>query len=107
LDPARPIYCAECRPLVLEERKGREGKIKEIMRLPPISDSSESDDLTLSSPTTHKPRVVHSSTEKKPYRSDKPKNSPPIPPPLPPKTSSKISSPIQQSVAPGQRIQFD
>jgi len=118
LDPTRPIYCAECRPLVLEERKAKEGKMKEIMRLPPIADSSSgSDDLTLSPPTTNRPRIVRSEpiktppppppSVKKPHRAEKPRSAAPVPPPVPSKPSPKISAHTEQSVAPGQRIQFD
>lgn len=35
LDPTRPMYCPECRPIVLEEKKQRGSVVKQIARTPP------------------------------------------------------------------------
>lgn len=35
LDTSRPMYCPECRPIVLEEKKNRGSVVKQIARTPP------------------------------------------------------------------------
>jgi DNA-directed RNA polymerase subunit RPC12/RpoP len=34
LDTTRPIYCADCRPLVAEERKSKQGMMRQVKRTP-------------------------------------------------------------------------
>ena len=34
LDPSRPMYCPECRPIVMEERKNKSKKMKKMKRQP-------------------------------------------------------------------------
>jgi hypothetical protein len=34
LDPTRPMYCAECRPLILEERNQRSSTLKKMLKAP-------------------------------------------------------------------------
>ena len=34
LDPSRPMYCPECRPIVLEEKKNRGAHVQKVMRAP-------------------------------------------------------------------------
>lgn len=34
LDPTRPMYCPECRPIVAEERKNRSSQVRDYMREP-------------------------------------------------------------------------
>lgn len=71
LDPTRPMYCPECRPIVLEEKKNRGSVVKQITRTPPPpeittvhhQDTSElsfshDDQMPVSSPPVHKPRVT-------------------------------------------------
>ena len=59
LDPSRPMYCAECRPLVAEERKGRQKDVKRFKRSPVEEDQAG---------LNHKPRVIRDP------------NAPPLPP---------------------------
>lgn len=70
LDPTRPMYCPECRPIVLEEKKNRGSVVKQIARTPPppeqptihhegTSEMSFAHGGQMSDPSvTHKPRVT-------------------------------------------------
>lgn len=71
LDPTRPMYCPECRPIVLEEKKNRGSVVKQITRTPPPpeittvhhQETSElsfdhDEQMPVSSPPAHKPRVI-------------------------------------------------
>lgn len=71
LDPTRPMYCPECRPIVLEEKKHRGSVVKQITRTPPPPEIttvhhqetselsfSHDDQLPVSAPVSHKPRVT-------------------------------------------------
>jgi hypothetical protein len=51
LDPSRPIYCAECRPLVAEERKSRQ-KDNRRMKRGPVAEQAPS------SAAPNRPRIV-------------------------------------------------
>jgi len=41
LDPSRPMYCPECRPIVLEERKNRSNDLRKFKKSPPPPEASE------------------------------------------------------------------
>ena len=74
LDPTRPMYCPECRPIVLEEKKNRGSVVKQISRTPPPPELTtvhheESSELSFAhdaqlpaAPQTHKARVVQDSS---------------------------------------------
>ncbi len=40
LDPSRPIYCQECRAIILEERAQRTSGMREVKKTPPVVGSS-------------------------------------------------------------------
>ena len=40
LDPTRPMYCAECRPIVLEERKQHGSQVRQVKRTAPPPESA-------------------------------------------------------------------
>ncbi len=71
LDPTRPMYCPECRPIVMEEKKNRGSVVKQITRTPPPpeittvhhQEASElsfahDEQMPVSTPPVHKPRVT-------------------------------------------------
>ncbi len=41
LDPSRPMYCPECRPIVLEEQKNRGKKLKQFKKTAPPPEANE------------------------------------------------------------------
>ena len=41
LDPSRPMYCPECRPIVLEERKNRSNDLRKFKKSPPPPEISD------------------------------------------------------------------
>lgn len=41
LDPSRPMYCPECRPIVMEERKKRSNDLRKFKKSPPPPESGE------------------------------------------------------------------
>lgn len=43
LDPSRPMYCPECRPIVQEERKKRGGEIKKMKRTFPPPEGADAE----------------------------------------------------------------
>jgi DNA-directed RNA polymerase subunit RPC12/RpoP len=55
LDPSRPIYCAECRPLVAEERKNRQKEGRRL-RKGPVTPEGEGRAREL--PSTNRPRLI-------------------------------------------------
>lgn len=54
LDPSRPMYCAECRPLVAEERKSRQKEGRKMRRGPVVPEAGE----TPTSFQSNRPRLV-------------------------------------------------
>gem|GEM_PF-4180086 len=70
LDPTRPMYCLECRPIILEEKKNRGSAVKQITRTSPPPEPTtihhkQSSEMSLahtsqppSPPAVQKPRVV-------------------------------------------------
>lgn len=78
LDPSRPMYCPECRPLVLEERKNKSKKIKKFKKTAPPPESGEQE-LTEGSLASvdQSPHEAHSEKANKP-RIVGNKNLPPI-----------------------------
>ena len=69
LDPTRPMYCPECRPIVLEERKHKSKSIKKFKRTspPPEGGGQDLEESSLASldqvpserhKQTHTPRVI-------------------------------------------------
>lgn len=70
LDPTRPMYCPECRPIVLEEKKQRGSVVKQITRTspPPEMDTVHHQEVSEisfahagqmpSAPQVHRPRVA-------------------------------------------------
>ncbi len=64
LDPARPMYCAECRPIVLEERTRQMEQRKQIYKSPPPS--SRRPDAPAPSGGVTRPRVVPPATKAAP-----------------------------------------
>ena len=67
LDPSRPMYCSECRPIVMEERAHRDTAFKEILRSPPPPTHTPPPDQQgqkptskIPEPTANRPRIVKS-----------------------------------------------
>lgn len=65
LDPTRPMYCAECRPLVLEERNQRATTLKKMLKAPVPPEPSTVAVSELTEPNTqpfqaNRPRIIHS-----------------------------------------------
>ncbi|MSR84839.1 hypothetical protein EXS71_00115 [Candidatus Uhrbacteria bacterium] len=59
LDPSRPMYCAECRPLVMEERKNRDVTFKQIIQSPPPREQESGEAPMLAvEPPLNRPRIV-------------------------------------------------
>lgn len=58
LDPTRPMYCPECRPIVLEERKNKGSERKQIARTPPPPEKSAAGSPPSLPPSVNRPRVV-------------------------------------------------
>ena len=65
LDPTRPMYCAECRPLVLEERNQRSSTLKKMLKAPVPTEPSAMAVSELTEPNTqpfqaNRPRIIRS-----------------------------------------------
>lgn len=69
LDPSRPMYCAECRPLVAEERKSRQKEGRRMRKGPVAPEGGES----LSGGQANRPRLIK----------EREFDLPPMPPPDP------------------------
>ena len=66
LDPSRPMYCAECRPLVAEERKNRQKSGRTIRKEPMVPDAA----------VPNRPRLVRETDMVLPANPTKPVSSP-------------------------------
>ncbi len=95
LDPTRPMYCPECRPIVLEERKNRGVDRRQIARTPPpLEEASAVEPIEQSEqsfvlpqqgpPPVNRPRVVRD----------------PSAPPIPSVSRPIVSSPERARVEP-------
>ncbi len=71
LDASRPIYCAECRPLVTEERKHKQEQVKKVLHeIPPPEAQAEVSEASFgfknqnnTEPNKNRPRIVKKETE--------------------------------------------
>lgn len=66
LDPTRPMYCAECRPIILEERNQRSSTLKKMLKAPVPPEPSAMAVSELTEPNTqpfqaNRPRIIRSS----------------------------------------------
>ncbi|HEU0051334.1 MAG TPA: TraM recognition domain-containing protein, partial [Patescibacteria group bacterium] len=90
LDPTRPMYCPECRPIVMEEREKRGTQLKKIMRTPPpLEDQKElpadvseasfafKNQQSSSRPPRNRPRIVQNSPRDRFSQENKKPNLPP------------------------------
>lgn len=75
LDTSRPIYCTDCRPLVAEERKSKQGMIRQVKRTsvpdertPAIehTEQKERPGFTPPSIQPNRPRIIQSQVPAKP-----------------------------------------
>lgn len=73
LDPTRPMYCAECRPLVMDEKKRSVDQTKQIRKeLPPLSSIPDTEEheagFTVSAQAAlekqNRPRIIRSERSK-------------------------------------------
>lgn len=73
LDPSRPMYCSECRPIVAEERKSKQSGIKVLRKAPlPPETASEVGDPPEGSfshkgqvpPPSNRPRIIQENKPK-------------------------------------------
>ncbi|MCK9360695.1 type IV secretion system DNA-binding domain-containing protein [Patescibacteria group bacterium] len=85
LDPSRPMYCAECRPLVAEERKNRQKTGRQIRKGPVAPEGAEVPAKTGEGP--NRPRLVKESDIVLP----------PLPPPSPDDDSDDLLTAIMKS----------
>ncbi|MCC6563330.1 type IV secretion system DNA-binding domain-containing protein [Candidatus Uhrbacteria bacterium] len=85
LDPSRPMYCAECRPLVAEERKNRQKTGRQIRKGPVAPEGAEAPARSGEGP--NRPRLVKESDVVLP----------PLPPPSPEDDSDDLLTAIMKS----------
>lgn len=66
LDPTRPIFCAECRPIIMEERKQRGSVIRQVLKAPvlpeqttaPVVGEPSESSFGFKNQNVSKPRIV-------------------------------------------------